>query len=140
MSNSNIPVVNPTDYNFSRDTMPLYLFQFGAYGDTRVYAWGCHALEDALEAAAVWLRDNAPGVFHEVDYAGAAEDVGAPKDWDSADNVDRWGERVREAAEVDMTYTESGYLASWEWTVSEVTDADTVAAIRSQCAAESEDE
>jgi hypothetical protein len=140
MSNSSIPVANPTDYNFSRDTMPLYLFQFGAYGDTRVYAWGCSGLEDALEAAAVWLRDNAPGVFHEVDYAGAAADVGAPEDWDSADNVDRWGERVQEAAEVDMTYTEVGYLASWEWSVSEVTDADTVAAIRSQCAAESEDE
>ena len=140
MSNSSIPVVNPTDYNFSRDTMPLYLFQFGAYGDTRVYAWGCSGLEDALEAAAEWLRDNAPGVFHEVDYAGAAAEVGAPEDWDSADNVDRWGERVQEAAEVDMTYTEVGYLASWEWTVSEVTDADTVAAIRGQCAEESEDE
>ena len=129
-----IPVANPSDYNFNSDTMPLFLFQFGAYGDTQVYAWGCDSLEDALEAAAVWLRDNAPGLFHEVDYAGAAADVGAPEDWDSEDNVDQWGERVVGAAEADMTYTESGHLASWEWSVSEVTDADTVAAIRSPCA------
>ena len=135
-----IPVANPSDYNFNRDTMPLFLFQFGAYGYTQVYAWGCHSLEDALEAAAEWLRYNAPGLFHEVDYAGAAEDIGAPTDWDSEGHVDQWGERVREAAEADLTYTESGHLASWEWTVSEVTDADTVAAIRSQCAAESEAE
>jgi hypothetical protein len=135
-----IPIANPSDYNFSRDTMPLFLFQFGAYGDTQVYAWGCHSLQDALEAAAEWLRDNAPGLFHEVDYAGAAADVGAPPDWDSDENVDLWSERVWEAAEVDLIYTESGYLASWEWFVSEVTDAATVAAIRSQCAAEIETE
>jgi len=134
-----IPFANPGDYNFNRDTMPLYLFQFGAYGDTRVYAWGCHSLDDALEAAAEWLRDNAPGHFVGVDYAEAAADVGAPADWDSEDNVDEWGERVREAAEVDLTYTESGHLAAWEWAVSEVTDADTVAAVRAACAAEYEE-
>ena len=130
-----IPVANPCDYNFNHDTMPLFLFRFGAY--TWVYAWGCDGLEDALEAAARWLRDNAPGLFHEVDYAGAAVDIGAPADWDSEENRYEWGDRVIEAAEVDTIYTESGHLALWEWSVSEVAEADTVAAIRNQCAAES---
>jgi hypothetical protein len=138
MSDIIIAIVNPSDYNFNRDTMPLYLFSFGAYGDTRVYAWGCHSLEDALEAAAEWLKDNAPGVFHEPDYAEAASEIGAPEDWDSDDNMDEWGARVQEAAEVDLTYTESGYFASWEWHVSEILDADEVASVRSRCVEEEE--
>ena len=136
----NHPVANPSDHDFRGDRTTLYLFGFGACGPTLLYAWGCHSLEDALEAAGEWLRDNAPGLFTDPDYAGAAEDVGAPEDWDSADNIDEWGERVQEAAEVDMTYTESGWILSWEWTVSEVTDAITVAAVRRRCVESEEGE
>ena len=34
------------------------------------------------------------------------------------------GQRVTEEAEADMTYTESGWLTSYEWTVNELTDRD----------------
>ena len=71
-------------------------FQFGAYGTKHVFVWAGPAhrgIEDALEEAASWLADNAPGMF---------TDVGSEED------------------EVDMTYTESGWLASWEWHVHEL--------------------
>lgn len=69
----------------------LFWFRFGAYADTNVFVWkGEGGLGGALEEAASWLAENDPDHFHEVE-----------------DKVD----------ETDMTYTESGYLASreWEW-------------------------
>jgi len=126
------PIANPSDHGFSRDTMPLYLFSFGAYGCTHVYAWGCHTFEDAFNAACEWLRDNAPGVFvtfSEADYAEAARDIGAPEDWNEPGN-EEWAYEVMERAEVDHTYTESGYLASWEWYGGEVHDPAVVARVQ----------
>ncbi len=78
----------------------LWHFQFGAYGTTHVFVWsgpGHMGIEDALEEAASWLAENAPGVFHDVE---SDED------------------------EVDMTYTESGWIPSWEWTVSRLESKD----------------
>jgi hypothetical protein len=124
------PIANPSDHAFNRDTMPLYLFSFGAYGSTLVYVWGCHTLSDALEAAAEWLKEHEPGhfvTFSEADYEEAARDIDAPHDWKEDDE---WASRVWERAEVDHTSTESGYLASWEWHVREVTDADEVAHVQ----------
>jgi hypothetical protein len=104
----------------------LWAFQFGAYGTTNVYVWAgaAHtALEDALEEAAAVLADEAPGhLTSEKDmtdlYKEAAKDLGVPwpiEDWDDPDV-----EAVREQAEADMTYTESGWLTSYEWTVNEL--------------------
>lgn len=90
-----IPIANPLDYEFCGRRTPLFRFGFGT---VQVYAWGCRHLEDALEAAAEWCAENAPGVFSEPD------------------------EEVCELAEVDHTYTESGYLLSYEWWVDEVID------------------
>jgi hypothetical protein len=163
----------------------VWRFSFGAYGGTTVYVLtDREALEDALETAAEWLKDNAPGVFTEPDYEDAARDVkapgavrwasrysyvkvrfaagyslsvpidrlsskrrvrgkaplstlrprrvtvngGTPGAWkeEGATMRDEYGRErdacdlVTERAETDHTYTESGYLASWEWTVDEL--------------------
>jgi hypothetical protein len=116
----NTPIANPSDHNsYSKRT--LYRFQFGAYGTDYVYAWACHTLDDALEAAAEWLEEHKPGHFSEPDYDDSARELGAPDDWRTDEE---WAGKVAEHAETDHTYTESGYLLSWEWTVDEVHDAD----------------
>lgn len=124
------PIANASDHAFRGDRTTLYLFQFGAYGTQYVYAWGNDGFEDALEEAAGWLADNAPGhfvTFEDSDYTEAADDIGAPDDWKEDD---AWREQVYERAECDHTYTESGYLASWEWAANSVKDPSVVAYIR----------
>jgi len=77
-----------------------WLFAFGAYGWTRVLVLGADpSLEDALEIAADWLAENAPGIFAE---AESEED------------------------EADMTYTQSGWIPSCEWSVLENPDRETI--------------
>jgi 8-oxo-dGTP pyrophosphatase MutT (NUDIX family) len=74
------------------------------------------SLEDALETAAGWLADNAPGLIMSPDdpeldvlYREACEELG--EDPDSGEGPgDAW-----EQATADLTYTESGYLTSYEW-------------------------
>jgi hypothetical protein len=111
---------NPDETVFTGAT---YTFNFGAYGDTAVvvFARPDH-IEDALETAAECLLEHAPGLFSEPDYAGAAREVGVALDQYTnglADLDDDTAERVREVAEVGHTYTESGWLLSWEWAVAE---------------------
>ena len=140
---TNTPIANPSDagsYGGARGGargQSLYRFHFGAYGARVVYAWDCHTMSDALEAAAEWCREHAPGVFTEPDYDGAAADIGAPEDW--RDDPE-WADKVRDRAEVDLTYTESGYIASWEWSVTEVTDADEYAYVYARSRMESDAE
>ncbi len=103
----------------------LWLFGFGAYGDTNLAYWdpGHEHLEGALEHAAEWLAENAPGHITSENemmelYKEAADELGVswpPEDWD-----DPKVEEVREQAETDLTYTESGWLTSHEWTVDEI--------------------
>lgn len=102
----------------------LWWFQFGAYGDTYVFVWDDYGMgvERALEEAADALAEHAPGIFHEVDYEAAAEELGI--EWPPVDQEDE--DRVREAAEVDMTHTESGWIPSWEWSVQEPRPGDDV--------------
>jgi hypothetical protein len=117
----------------------IHVFHFGAVGTCHVLAFG--HLEDALEDAAAVLPK---GYFSEPDY----EDVRQTLELQLADErrqasaklfCSTYGdlsegqqaevaaylgqsevtdEQVWEEAEMDLTYTESGHLASWEWTVS----------------------
>jgi hypothetical protein len=124
MSIAGIPIVG--DRFWAKDG--AWLFSFGAYGDTRVIAFG--HLETALEDAAGWLAENAPGMFSPPDYEMAAEDL--ELDWSivrAADCDDPDLQRVIEAAETDHTYTEAGWLLSWEWTADEITDPVEIAAV-----------
>lgn len=99
----------------------LFAFAFGAYAGTHVLAVA-NSLDDALEEAAGWLKDHAPG--HLSDLADeykealveAREELGAEADEDEAN------ERAQEIAETDMTYTGSGYLTSWEWFVDDASE------------------
>lgn len=95
-----LPIVNPGDAGSRR---PLFLLWFGAYGSTRVYVWADH-FEEALEVAADWLAENAPGVFVDPEYPSGTAEAAAAGDYSLA-----------EEAEVDLTYTESGWIPSWEW-------------------------
>ena len=88
------------------------LFAFGAYGNTYVLAFG--GLETALEDAAATLLEVAPGTFVEPDYDAARDEImgetGCGDDMVSEDVV-------YERAEADLTYTESGWLPSWGWSI-----------------------
>ena len=98
-------IVNPNDVAFYDN---LYLFTFGAYGSTKVYTYGS-SLDDALEEVATWLEEHAPG------HLTALDD---PLIEELTD---------KETGEVsDMTYTEAGYLTSFEWWVDDVMDREEI--------------
>ncbi len=113
----------------------LFLMRAGAYGDNRVYVWA-RSFEAALELAAEYWTEHAPGVFSEPDYADSARELGL--DWAAistgpgAEGEDALEARLRvcEHAETDHTYTESGWLLSYEWWGDEITDPLTWYAIR----------
>lgn len=107
-----INYANPAESVFTGAT---YTFIFGAYSATVVRVFnrpGC--VGEALELAAGWLAEHAPGRFVEPAYAYAAEELGVV--WDGESDCP---DAVREAAEADLTHTETGWLASWEWSVDE---------------------
>ena len=97
-----------------------WLFQFGAYGTTRVIVLaepGTSSLYDALETAAEVVADVAPGVFH---------DEAVTEAYNEAIAEGMSPSEATEEAETDMTYTESGYIPSWEWTVSNLGPGDSL--------------
>jgi hypothetical protein len=106
----------------------LYAFHFGAYGDSRLLVWA-RSVEAALEEAGSFLADHWPGHIvseptHTELCKEACEDAGLT--WPPPEGFDVWGDadsRYRnaiESAESDLTYTESGWLTSYEWTVDDV--------------------
>lgn len=115
-------------FSFQRynQVAPLQIFHFGSYGDTHVAVWDQN-IEDGLETAAEWLAENAPGLIYDAGemeelYADAARDLGLEGPVADFDEDDI--ERVREAAEAGLTYTESGYIPSHEWGVSDLAPGD----------------
>lgn len=134
-----ITIVNPSDWywNVEGGYRPhhrgggLWVYQFGAYGTTWLAVWGAN-IEDALEDAAQWLADHAPGLIttekefwedksllqdamNELGFSGAFEDL---------EDEDKWS--IQDKMTVDMTYTESGYIASYEWYVNEIDSGDPI--------------
>lgn len=107
--------------NPDETTNATYTFHFGAYGDTHVVVFGRpDRFEDALETAAECLLEHAPGLFSEPDYVDAAREIGVALDTRGlADLPEDLAERISAEAESDHTYTESGWLLSWEWSVTE---------------------
>jgi hypothetical protein len=86
-----------------------WLLWFGAYGSTKVLAWG--SLEDALEDAARVLHEgHFSDLSEEYEYALAELVKGGADPTDESVM-----QKAQETAETDMTYTERGYLASGEW-------------------------
>ena len=104
--------------NPDETTNATYTFHFGAYGDVCVVVFGRPgSVESALETAAECLLEHAPGLFSEPDHASAAAELGVV--WDGQSDCP---DAVRELAEADHTYTESGWLLSYEWSVDEAED------------------
>lgn len=117
-----INVANPGDKSTN---WPAYLLAFGACGTTYVLAYASD-LESALETAAEWLADNAPGhiMLHDSDeleslYQDAIAEAQLPQPClepfyrtpaEQQAYDDAYG-----VATADLTYTEAGYLTSYEW-------------------------
>ncbi len=98
-----------------------YVLWFGAYGWTRLHVYA-DSLEDALESCAEWLADHAPGLImkhgsdeHNELLKEACEEMGLA--WPIPPGTDDFEPywKAEEQALADQTYTESGYIASWEW-------------------------
>lgn len=106
-----IPVANGHDAGWTKE---CFVFSFGVYGWTRVIAFG--ACEDALEEAAAWLKENAPGEFTELDFVDAARELGFPAYTPETEYTDQQWEALQAYAETDLTYTESGYISDWTCT------------------------
>jgi len=130
-----IPIANETERSWQTG---LFLFSFGAYGDTHVLVWAQpDDVDTALETAIEWLDENAPGlgVSHEELQAyaeDAAREAGyasissleAAIDDGSADPAEM--DHVLQDAETDLyvvghtTLKHIAALRSWEWYVSDV--------------------
>ena len=100
-----------------------FVLWFGACAPTQVLVYADN-LEDALEDAAQEIDDRGwKGLFTEPDYEDAFRDlqrdgkIPAGITMEDIRTCDKYSELVLQAAEEDLTYTESGYIASWEWGV-----------------------
>jgi len=103
----------------------VWLFHFGAYATAHVLAYG--RLEDALEDAAAWLKEHAPGHLTEPDYNDPT--MLLEPEIEGELDADKRQELIREHAEADLTYTESGWLVSYEWTYTELHSPDDLLAL-----------
>lgn len=112
-----LTIVNPSNRSW---TSHRYVLSFGAVGTTHLMAYA-NSLEDALEECAEWLAKHAPGhimpMYGEEHMAlihEQAEEHGlTPEALQELDDDQRYD--VEQDAVADMTYTEAGYLTSYEW-------------------------
>lgn len=84
----------------------VFQFRLGVYGWTRVNVVAEDYIDvcDVREIAAEWLKEHEPGRF-----------------LDLSDLDAETREKIEETGEIpDHTYTESGWIPSWEWHVNEV--------------------
>lgn len=102
-----------------------YVLWFGSHAATNILVYA-DSLEDALEDAAQEIQERGwLGLFTEPDYEDALEDLirdGEIPAGTTMEDIktcglidDQYSEKVLRAAETDLTYTESGWIASWEW-------------------------
>lgn len=102
-------LVNPLDYPGNK----LFGLHF-EYG-THLLVWSRH-LENALEPAAEWLAEHAPGLLV------SQEEEQRLFEEAKSDNPELSDEEAQEEAVSDMTYTEAGYI-SVDWGVNFDSDA-----------------
>jgi hypothetical protein len=114
----------PASWGHYRGTLYVFQFGHGTYSNpTYVAFWdeGHQGIEGALYGAAEWLAEYAPGHLVEPDYEEAARELGMPSpktvsyQWD-----DEAGQAILEQAELNLTYTESGWLESDQWFVNTI--------------------
>jgi len=116
MSSRVIHVVNPVERSWTRHR---YVLWFGACGPTLLMVWA-NSLDDAIEECGAWLAEHAPGHIvsegqHTALCREACEDAELawppPHDWCDEPEYTK----AIESAEADLTYTEAGWLVSYEW-------------------------
>lgn len=106
-----------------RNSEKAFILAFGAYGTTLCLTYA-QSLEDALEDCAQWLSEHAPGYltpYGETEHMEliqeACQEMGLeyplPDNWQD----DRRYIEAAQTAEADLTYTESGFLTSYEWNI-----------------------
>lgn len=112
----------------SLDDNDKCIIHLGHHGPS-VLVIGARDVCDALEAAASWAEKHCPGVFVDMGeaYREAAEDLGL----DPSTQDDEEQEEIREQAETDLTYTESGWL-SWDWSYEESPDRERILDLQSR--------
>lgn len=106
--------VNPTGFDKYAQSS-VFAFWFDQHAPTRVLVLERRDHNDsALEEATGWLESHMPGHFYDDEYMKqrykeAQEELGP----------DASEEELSEHAEMDLMYTESGYLGSDEWGLDE---------------------
>lgn len=110
-----INVANASDRSWTRQSFVLW---FGQCAPTYVLVYA-NDLDSALELAADWLADNAPGHLIAHDSSELQELYTEAADaWIDEHGRDPEGDEacaITEQATADLTYTEAGYLTSYEW-------------------------
>lgn len=123
---SALHIVNPCDRETGRYAgTRRYVLWFGQCAPTFIMVWS-RSLEDALETAAAYLAEHAPGHIMTEDseeladlrreaceeravsyeaFANGELGLDDPEAWDA----------IEQAATADLTHTESGYITSYEW-------------------------
>lgn len=113
-----LTILNPSDRSWQAKR---WILRFGTVGSTYVMVWG--SLESALETAASWLADNAPGhiMTHDSDELQELFNEAMQELYPHAESIDDLDESevsaCQEQATADLTYTEAGYLTSYEWDI-----------------------
>ncbi len=117
-------VLNPGEWDwhgpgarYRKQNAGLYGLAFGAYSCTSILVWS-DGLEDALEEAAGWLKDYAPGTFTTFDDSDIAAGRREVAEEQGVKEEDVSDEDLYEHLETDHTHTESGLIPSWEWALS----------------------
>ena len=136
-----LTIVNPSDrddHQAKHQWSPYvrytkrYVLWFGACGPTYLMVWG-RSLDAALETAADWLADNAPGhimlrgdgnderdpqldelMSEACKDAGLAWPMPEPEGGPTPEDLQPYWD-AEETAYADLTHTDRGYLTSSEW-------------------------
>lgn len=121
-----VTIVNPEEHAYC--TL-LYAFEFGGAGTTNLAVWS-DSPDDALETAAEWLSEHAPG---HITAFGSAELQRRIDDARELLGEEADDDTVMDSATEGLTNTESGYLCSHEhW----YREADTEFVVRVQAICE----
>ena len=110
-----VVLVNPSDREWSIHNFVLW---FGSCGTTYLRVWSS-GIEGALEAAAEWLTENDPGHLTKHN-SEELQELLAEEYKDRGINPDdpiseEEFQSIFDAATVDLTYTEAGWITSYEW-------------------------
>lgn len=118
-----LTIINPNDRNWTRHRFVLWFGWFGTCVPTHLMVYA-NGLDDALEECADWLAANEPGHLmplygdeHMALIAEVATEHGLTlAQLDEVDEQQRFD--LEQDATADCTYTEQGYLTSYEWGIS----------------------